>query len=344
MRTSSRPARARRRYHSCGDGAEVRARLLADDDPGVVGHAHYPGQHGLGGGCEGDHAGAGLAVAEAELACGAVHVVPAQREDLVQAAAGEHEEAERRDGVGGDRAVHARLCVRLRLRQHRFPSAGTPRGEEALALLLPVLADGAAGVGAVGHQAPGGGEGEHLGEDHEGAVGGAGRVAQAVVQGLDVGALDHAERHHAEGGEDVVLQRAPVDAGGVGVAVLCDVGGHVALCEVGDGHGAGLGRGHGGVLAALDAVDDLGGAEPRLRCGDLAVGAEGDAARAAAGAALHDVDLAAGGIDADAEAGELAVPDDDVARGRGERVHRPSRQRHRATPRHRRHVPRPNIP
>ena len=144
-----------------------------------------------------------------------------------------------------------------------------------------------------------------------------GRGAQAVMQGLDVGALDHAERHHAECREDVVLQRAPVDAGGVGVAVLGDVGGHVALREVGDGHGAGLGRGHGGVLAPLDAVDDLGGAEPAgLRCGDLAVGAEGDAAWAAAGAALHDVDLAAGGIDADAEAGEVPVPDDDIARGR----------------------------
>ena len=143
-----------------------------------------------------------------------------------------------------------------------------------------------------------------------------GRLPQAVVQRLDVGALDRAKRHHAEGGEDVVLQRAPVDAGGVGVAVLGDVGGHVALCEVGYGDGAGVRRGHGGVFAALDAVDDLGGAEPGLRRGDLAVGAEGDAAGAAACAALDDVDLAARGIDADAEAREVAVPDDDVAGGR----------------------------
>ena len=60
------------------------------------------------------------------------------------------------------------------------------------------------------------------------------------MQRRDVGALDQAKRHHAEGRQDVVLQRAPVDAGGVCIAVLCDVGAQVALGEVGDG-GAGLG-------------------------------------------------------------------------------------------------------
>ena len=97
-----------------GDGGEVGARLLADDDPGVVRHAADACQHGLGGGCEGDHAGACLAVAQPKLACGAVHIVPAEREDLVQAAACEHEEAECGDGVGGDRALSPRLGLRLR--------------------------------------------------------------------------------------------------------------------------------------------------------------------------------------------------------------------------------------
>ena len=92
-----------------GDGGEVGARLLADDDPGVGGDAADACQHGLGGGCEGDHARARLAVAEPKLACGAVHVVPAEGQDLVQAAACEHEEAERGDGVGGDRALSPRL-------------------------------------------------------------------------------------------------------------------------------------------------------------------------------------------------------------------------------------------
>ena len=96
-----------------GDGGEVGARLLADDDPGVGGDAADARQHCLRRGCERDHAGAGLAVAQPKLACGAVHIVPAQREDLVQTAAGEHEEAERCDGVGGDRALPPRLGLRL---------------------------------------------------------------------------------------------------------------------------------------------------------------------------------------------------------------------------------------
>ena len=75
--------------------------------------------------------------------------------------------------------------------------------------------------------------------------------------------LDHGERHHAERGQDVVLQRAPVDAGGMGVAVLGDMGTQVAGGEVGDG-GAGFGRGCGGLLAPFDAVDDLSGTKPAL--------------------------------------------------------------------------------
>ena len=103
-----------------------------------------------------------------------------------------------------------------------------------------------------------------------------------------MGALDHGERHHGEGGEDVVLERSSVDAGGMGVAVLRDMGVQVALGEVGDG-GAGLNE---GFLAPLDAVDDLGCAEAGLRRGERAVGAEGDAPGRTACAALNHVDLA----------------------------------------------------
>ena len=91
-------------------------------------------------------------------------------------------------------------------------------------------------------------------------------------------------------------------------------------------------------LAPLDAVDDLGCALACLGGGDLAVGAEGDTAWPAARPALDDVDLAARGVDAHAEAGQLAVPDDDVALGDRERIHRPARERQRATARHPRHI------
>ena len=101
----------------CGDGGEVGSGLPAGDDPGVLWQALDGGEHGVCGGGEGDHAGTGLAVAESELACGAVHVVPAEREDLAQAAAGEHEEAQRCDGVGGDGALRTRCRLRLGLGQ-----------------------------------------------------------------------------------------------------------------------------------------------------------------------------------------------------------------------------------
>ena len=97
-------------------------------------------------------------------------------------------------------------------------------------------------------------------------------------------------------------------------------------------------------LAPLDAVDDLGCALARLGCGDLAVGAERDTAWRATRPALDDVDLAARGVDAHAEARQLTVPDDDVARGDRERVHRPAREGQRATARHPRHIPTPHTP
>ena len=108
---------------------------------------------------------------------------------------------------------------------------------------------------------------------------------------------------------------ASVDAGGMGVAVLRHVGAQVAGREVGYG-GAGLGRRCGGFLAPLDAVDGLGGAEPGLRRRKLAVGAEGDAPGPALGPALDDVDLPPRGVDADAEAGQLAIPEDPGPRPR----------------------------
>ena len=148
--------------------------------------------------------------------------------------------------------------------------------------------------------------------------------------------LDHGERHHAERGQDVVLEGASVDAGGMGVAVLCDMGAQVARGEVCDGD-AGL---NDGLLALLDAVDDLGCAEPGLRGGELAVGAQRHAPGRTARAALNDVDLAARGVDADPEARELAVPEDLVLPRHREAVHRLAAERQLATARHDRHIPR----
>ena len=263
-----------------GDGGEVGAGFLADDDPWVVRHTGDPCQHRLCRGRKRDHARARLAVAQAKLAGGAVDIVPAQGQDLIEAAAGEHEEAQRRDGVGRDRALYAGLHLGLRLRERHTEPAVLVSGEEAFALLLLIFAHAPAGVGAVRHQAPGAGQGEHLGEDGERAVCSPWGLAQAVVERRHMRCLDHGKRHHAQRRQDVVLERAPVDACGMGVAVNCHVGAQVAGCEVAH-RGAGLGRRCGGLLAPLDAIDGLGGAEPGLCRRKLAVGAERDAAEAA---------------------------------------------------------------
>ena len=52
-------------------------------------------------------------------------------------AAGEHEQPQRRDGVGGDGTVHTRRRVRLGLRQRPTQAPVLLAGEEPLALLLP---------------------------------------------------------------------------------------------------------------------------------------------------------------------------------------------------------------
>ena len=67
------------------------------------------------------------------------------------------------------------------------------------------------------------------------------------------------------------------------------------------------------IVAGADAGDDEGRAPACLVRADDAVAADGDAPRAGRAPRLHDVDPGAGGIDADAEAGERAVPDHRVA-------------------------------
>ena len=315
-----------------GDGGEVRARRLADDDPGVVRHPRDLRQHRVGRGRQRHHARAGLAVAQAKLARGAVHVVPAQRQDLIEPAPGQQQQAQRGDGVGRCRAR------RLRLRQRGAEAAVLVAAEEALALALPVAADRAARVAPLLDQAPGGGEGEHLGQHHERPVGRARGGAQPVVERRHVGALDRAERQRAQRRQDVVVERAAIDAGRVRVAVDRHVGAQVARGELGDG---GLGAAAQGVcvLAPLDAVDDPGGPLARLLGAERAVGAEGDAARRTVGPALHHIDLAARGIDAHAEAGEVAVPVDRVRAAGRQALHRAPGNGEAAPPGHRPPLP-----
>ena len=96
---------------------------------------------------------------------------------------------------------------------------------------------------------------------------------------------------------------------------------HVAIGEIGDG-GLGRRRGRRGVEAALDAVDHRRRPAPR-RLGRqvAAIHTQREALRPSGRASGLDApDLAARGMDADAEAGQVAVPHHGVARLHGERV------------------------
>ena len=63
---------------------EPAARLLARDHPRIAVHARYPRQHPLHGRRKRHPARTGLAVAEPQLACGAVDVVPADMDAKLQ--------------------------------------------------------------------------------------------------------------------------------------------------------------------------------------------------------------------------------------------------------------------
>ena len=142
-----------------------------------------------------------------------------------------------------------------------------------------------------------------------------------MLQIGDMAAPDFGDRALAEGGHDIALDGEPVLGGGGGLAAHRDMLAQVALGEGGKGGACGfLGLGLCQVLAGVHAGDDEGGTAAGFCRADDAVAADGDALRARGAPGLHDVDLGAGGIDADAEAGERAVPDHRVP-ARREGVH-----------------------
>ena len=118
----------------------------------------------------------------------------------------------------------------------------------------------------------------------------------------------------AERGDDVKVDGGPVEAFRLGLAVDLHKGAHAALREVGDG-GVGFGLRRERVEAALDAVDDLGRLPAPLVDYLPRDGSEGDALQAGRPPGLDDIDLAAVALDADAEAGEIAVPVNRVSAG-----------------------------
>ena len=118
------------------------ARLGASDHPRVVGNARNGSEHAHDRGCERHGSRSCLAIPDADLLRRAVHIVPPQRQDLVQAAPGEHQQPDRRNGV------HRRAALCFSLRENAAQAADLVRRQEAFALLLLVPADGTAGIAA----------------------------------------------------------------------------------------------------------------------------------------------------------------------------------------------------
>ena len=98
----------------------------------------------------------------------------------------------------------------LHLAQHLADAAQLGGAQEPLALLLPVLLDVLARVGAVRPQAPQLGEIEHLREDLQAAVGLIGDVPVLVVEAGDLLAAHLGDRPVAEEGQDELLEAPSV--------------------------------------------------------------------------------------------------------------------------------------
>ena len=140
---------------------------------------------------------------------------------------------------------------------------------------------------------------------------------------LQVGDLRTAEggdREGAEGRHDVALDGEPVLGCCRRLAAHRHVLAQVALGEGRDGNGLGLLCLWDGLITRADAGDDEGRAPAGFLGTDHPVAAHGDALRALGASGLHHVDLGAGGVDPDAEAGERPIPDHRVLAG-SERRH-----------------------
>ena len=317
IRTSSSPARARRisqGYWRFRRGVPVLRPEITHGLPGTRGQVR---DHLRGGRREGHQPRPRLGIGKPQLPRLEVDVLPAKTEDLAPPAAGEDEEADRRDR--GRRSPAPTFRRRL---QHPAEAPQLVLGEEALVRALPELLDGPAGVPGASRTKPLVlGHVEDPGEEVNGPVRGVGRLAKCVVQGGDLFAADGRDRGLPESGHDVLPDRSPVQHLGPRLAADRDVLLEIALGELRHRDpGAVGGR---GIVPSLDAGDDAGGPLPRLVGRDRPVPPDGEAPGAALPPALHHEGLGARGIDPHPEAGEVPVPEDRLPILDGEPRHRP---------------------
>ena len=225
------------------------------------------------------------------------------------------EPVEERASTKGNRRTPGRT-LRLGLAQRPAQPPVLVGRQEPLARTLPVVADRAAGVASGRYQAPGLGLAEHPRQHPRRPVRDVGMLPQAMVELRRVFAPDRADRLRAERGEDVPAHDEPVEPGRARLAVHRHVGPKVALGQLRDRELRRRKR----ILPPLQPVDRRPRTLSRLVGGEIAVLPERHPPRPVRPAGLDHVDLAAGGMDPDAEPGEVAVPERGVALLHAERL------------------------
>ena len=293
------------------DVHQMGAGLPARDHPGVARNAGNAIEHRLDLQRQRDHARAGLGLPQPQHARATVHVVPLQRQDLVAPAPGQHQQADRRNGRGPQRAVRFPLV-------HEPAQPAVLAGRQIAFVLLARLvhAHRPARVAAGRRQPPRLGKFEQSREHAHRRVGPGRRGAKFVVQRRDLRAVHRADGKFAEFRQDAGVEDAPVALQGRCPAVHRHMTLQVPLGQTGHGE---FGRRH-RLQALFDAVDDDRRLLPGLLGGNLAVAADAHPLRPSRPAGLHDVDLSPRGVDPHPEAGKIAVPEDRVLVHHGERV------------------------
>ena len=287
------------------------------DHPRIAGDPGKTGQHRARGRRERHHPRPRLAVAQLEPARPQVDVFPLQVQDLVPAAAGQHQQPERRNRRCLDRRPSPLPGPGLDVVQDPPEPAELLLRQKPLPLVLLVLADGASRVRPCLPQAPHLGQGEHLVQDVEHLVRPVRGPAKAVVQRRDVLALDRSHRHVAERRQDPPGEGAPVGTQGRWLAAHRHVLGEEPLREHGDGDRrpefAIRSRPSGQrIFSRLEAGDDERRPPAGLSGGEHPVPGHRDSSRPASRSGLDDIDLGPRRIDPDPEPEKLAVPEDGV--------------------------------
>ena len=160
----------------------------ARDHPGIARNAGDAIEHRLDLGRQRDHARAGLRIPQPQGARAPVHIVPTQRQDLVAPAPGQHQQADRGNGRGPQRAVRFSL-----VHEPAQPAVLIGRQIPFVLLARPIHAHRPARVPAVRRQPPRLGKSEQSREHADRRVGPRRRAAKLVVQCRHLGAVHRAD-------------------------------------------------------------------------------------------------------------------------------------------------------